>query len=317
MNPIPLSQPGAFDYDQCLAAYRDIFNMFQYAQEKGPGRIRLLGWDLDFVDGLSLAGFIDQLLVRRLNDFIPDNSRPVILDCGANIGFSVLNYKRQFPDARITAFEPDPQFAPVLRRNLERNGAEDVRVVQAAAWIESGKASWMCQGIDGSRLSDEAYAGTRITQVETVDLAQYITEEVDLLKMDIEGAEYDVVRHLKDRLPMVKNMSIECHVDQDRVARLGQMLQQLKEAGFNVSLNSIGAFRDLIRQEKVTPPHWEQYYVISAWRRTDQPFDTSTNQILPYAGLQYGDLRPLRTTFFSRGILKLEDALRKRVSNWR
>jgi len=222
--------------------------------------------------------------VRRLNDFIPDNDHPRILDCGANIGFTVLNYKRQFPLAKIIAFEPDPQIVPVLRRNLERNCASDVEVVDAAVWSQDGYAQWFCEGIDGSHLVD-AQSGNG-TMVRTVDLARYLMEPIDLLKIDIEGEEYELIAHLAERLQNVKNISIECHFDQSKIVPFGDMLRILASTGFKVSVNCFGEWRDLIRQVPVPPNHWEQYLLVSGWRG-EIPQAITDSSALPYTGINF------------------------------
>jgi FkbM family methyltransferase len=251
---------------QYLQAYTDVVNRFGFTPVLERGTLELLGWDLEYHCGAALPNFIDQILVRRLNDFIPDTSHPVILDCGANIGFSTLAYKRQFPMARIIAFEPDPQLLPVLRRNLEVNHAHDVRVEAAAVWVERGEMPWFLEGIDGSHLDLSARGSQNTTTVPTIDLAQYLNTPVDLLKLDVEGAEFEILRHLKGKLGQVKNLSIECHVRQDTIALLGEVVSILRAEGFYVSMSSFGAWRDLLHQPKIDELHYEGYFLVSAFR---------------------------------------------------
>jgi len=274
--------PLGVSLEKCMEAYRQVVSEFGYTPIVNPGRTKLLDWDLEYVCGSALANFIDQILVRRLNDFIPDNDQPRILDCGANIGFTVLNYKRQFPLANIIAFEPDPQIAPVLRRNLERNCASDVEIVEAAAWVRDGQSQWFCEGIDGSHLVGAQSGNGAI--VQTVDLARYLTDPVDLLKIDIEGAEYELIAHLAERLQNVKNIIIECHFDQSKIVPFGDMLRVLAAAGFMVSVNSFGEWRDLIRQVPVPHNHWEQYLVVTGWRG-EIPQAMTDSSALPYTGI--------------------------------
>lgn len=281
LNHMAASAP--ISLEQSLAAYKSIVSQFGNDPIVRPGRIEILGWDLEYVCASALASFVDQILVRRLNDFSPDNDRPVILDCGANIGLSVLNYKRRFPKAKIVAFEPDPQFASALHRNLDRNSAADVEVVEAAAWIRSGTAKWFCEGRDGSKLVDWPQTGPDTTVVRTVDLADYLVDPVDLLKLDIEGAEYQVIAHLGDRLDMVKNALIECHLDQSNIVHLAKMLEVLAASRFRLTVNSFGRWRDLIRQLPVDENHWEQYLLVAAWRN-DIPLSPSEDALLPYGG---------------------------------
>ncbi len=250
---------------------------------KEPGRACVLGWELEYVCGGAVGSFIDQLLIRQLNDFVAETDRPLILDCGANIGFSVLHYKDRYPKSRIIAFEPDPQFVPLLRRNLERNGAGDVRIVDAAVWVEDGKAKWHSEGIDGSRLAKSESELQSGVMVRTVDLAKYIDQPIDLLKMDIEGDEYQVIPHLGNLLGNVRNICVECHVDQSKITALGKLLQCLSGQGFNLGINSFGPWRDLIRQPEILPDHWGQYLILAGWRKS-VPGVQDSSQHLPYIG---------------------------------
>lgn len=284
-NHAQISTP--INMEDYTLAYRHVVEKFEFNSTSQGGRMQLLGWDVEYVDGPALANFIDQLLIRRVNDFIPANDRPFILDCGANIGFSVLNYKRQFPKARVIAFEPDPQFAPILRRNLERNQAGDVQVVEAAVWIENSEMPWFSEGIDGSRLLDNQEIDNASLKVKTADLKGYLAEPVDLLKIDIEGAEYKVLDHIKNNLGNVKNIIVECHVDQNNLVEFSRTINVLTQAGFHVTINSMGVWRDLIRQRPVEKVHWEQYFVISAWRTPLLTPSIMDDTIIPFAGIHH------------------------------
>jgi FkbM family methyltransferase len=250
----------------------------------GPGREQTLGWDLEFQSFGSLLGFLDFVLFRGMNDFLSDRSEPLILDCGANVGFTVLNYKRLFPRARMTAFEPDPRFVPVLRRNLQRNGACDVNVVEAAVWTSQGRMPWVTVGTDGSRVvADGSDTGT--CEVSTIDLVDYLDQDVDLLKIDIEGAEFDVVPHLAPRLGNVKNVLVECHLStQTSYAALARVIGTLQAAGFSISLNTYGPWRDLTRRHIPAPWHAEQYVLVAGWRG-DAPGLSREATGAPYAGI--------------------------------
>lgn len=271
-----------------LSAYEPLFDEYRRlsalaATAPGPGRASVLGWDLEYAAADCLPSFLDQIVFRRMNDVLAGHDRPVILDCGANIGVTTLHYKRLYPEARITAFEPDPEFAPILRRNLARNGAPDVRVVESAAWTQTGTAAWVMEGRDGSRLAAGADAGT--VAVSTVDLADHLTGDVDLLKLDVEGAEFELLPHLAPRLAAVRNVIVEVHItDQSRYSQLARMLDTLTGAGFHVALNTYGAWRDLIRRHTPAPLHAEQYMLLAGWRG-DPPGLARVPSALPYVGL--------------------------------
>jgi FkbM family methyltransferase len=280
--------------DELLREYQRLERLC--AGGDGPGRAITLGWDLEYTSPTALLAFIDQILVRRMNDFLADTDRPVILDCGANIGYTVLHYKRQFPAALITAFEPDPQFVPILRRNLARNGADDVEVVEAAAWTGDGQARWTMEGKDGSRLTNGIGHSEQVITVATVDLARYLDRDIDLLKMDIEGAEFEVLPHIASRLARVRNVIVECHLasqqDYDAFARV---LTDLNGAGFSISMNSFGPWRDLTRRHVPAPLHSVQYVLVAGWR--DEHPDVSAEQTyVPYVGAAQYRVSPERVS---------------------
>ena len=263
------SDPDNQDIVPAFDAYQKMVNKFGFTPVIQNGTTELLGWDLEYVCGAALPNFIDSITIRRLNDFIAENDSPHILDCGANIGFSSLSYKRKYPKAKIIAFEPDPTFLPVLKRNLSHNGSGDVEIVDAAVWTENATSYWYSEGIDGSHLGDDDLDPSKRTTVKTIDLREYLKRPVDLLKLDIEGAEYRVIEHVRQYLGNVKALSIECHITQNSISDFGKMIGTLKEEGFHVNIGTYGYWQDLIRYHPVKPDHHENYILVSAQKHTN------------------------------------------------
>ena len=230
------------------------------------GEVRVFGWELAYVDGPSLWSCLDVIVGKRWNDFSAESDSPVIIDCGANIGVSVLNYKRLYPGARIVAFEPDPMFLPVLKSNLARNGAGDVVVVEAAAWTTNGNVPFFCEGADGSRVIQGHESYPKSISVRSVDLSAYLDDPVDLVKMDIEGAEFEVIPHLGKKLGQVKNLVVECHLYNKDIGGFSRLLGVLASAGFRIALNSYGRWVDLVRRSDPGPNEFDQYILLVAWR---------------------------------------------------
>lgn len=244
---------------------------------------RAYGWKLQLVHPQMALSQIDQIVIRGLNDFTAQNDHPVILDCGANIGISVLNYLRRFPGARITAFEPDPIISQVLRGNLARNGAGDVELIDAAVWTSDGEIPFVSSGTDGGRV-DRGSGKADLHRVATVDLRRYLDTPIDLLKMDVEGAEYELISHIAHSLTNVASMVVECHLDQTTIPVFGELLPELRSAGFQLSLNTFGQWGDLVRRSSIAPYHYEQYVALYAWRAgTELP--GSPASYLPYVDL--------------------------------
>lgn len=232
------------------------------------GEVRVFGWELAYVDGPSLWSCLDVIVRKGWNDFSATSDSPVIIDCGANIGISVLHYKRLYPGSRIVAFEPDPKFLPVLKSNLSRNGAADVVVVEAAAWTRDGVVPFHCEGADGSRVMQGPGAHPDAIPVRSVDLSAYLDDPVDLVKMDIEGAEFEVIPHLERKLAQVQNLVVECHLDNRDIGRFSRLLGVLASAGFRVALNSYGRWVDLVRRSHPGRNEFDQYILLAAWKES-------------------------------------------------
>jgi FkbM family methyltransferase len=203
------------------------------------GTSTVLGVPLRYPDAWMFASTYEPIFRRRIYHFPARNSRPRILDCGANIGLASIYWARAFPEATITAFEPDPANTAFLRDNLAAAGATNVTVIEAAVWVSDG-------AIELSRTdADAGHVGSRIVEgessgsdqagisVPTVRLREYLSDPIDFLKLDIEGAETDVVLDIADLLPGVANMFVEYHGFAGR-SRLTELLEPIQEAGFSV-----------------------------------------------------------------------------------
>ena len=86
------------------------------------GTTKIFGFDFTFVDSASFIGQYEEIFKKQSYKFIPINDQPIIIDCGSNIGVSILYYFRQYPKAKIIAFEPDKNIFQVLKKNIEKAG---------------------------------------------------------------------------------------------------------------------------------------------------------------------------------------------------
>ncbi len=154
----------------------------------------------------------------------------VIVDLGANYGMFSLHAATLAPKARIIAVEPFPATFQRLQQTIRDNGLEDrVTAVQAAA-VGSARE---VQIDDNPELPSHARkisdgGGVRVEGVTVpILLKRYGLEKVDLLKVDIEGAEYELFQNLTpDSLQAVARIGLEYHEGQDPQA-LFQLIESL------------------------------------------------------------------------------------------
>jgi FkbM family methyltransferase len=145
---------------------------------------------------LKLWTYVDVLVVREVfvdGDYrLPRDLSPAqILDIGANTGVSVRFLRAMFPEAGITAVEPDPANFKRLQEN-----ADDARLVQAAVAVEPGLGTFYVADEGwGSSLRERHDA--RPVAVEILTVADLVADTggstVGLLKVDIEGGEWPLL----------------------------------------------------------------------------------------------------------------------------
>lgn len=197
---------------------------------RGPGRARLWGY------GLAVE-FPDELVwIHQMKEIFRDDcygvrelaGAPVVIDAGANIGTFSLYALWRCPRATVIAVEPDPRNRAFLERNVAGQQAGSVRVVPAALAAAAGTARLAGESSDTMRLSESAAAEA----VDSVTLSSLIAGPVDLLKMDIEGAELGVLREALPRLREVRRLVVECHQWKGRPSEVPELCALAREAGF-------------------------------------------------------------------------------------
>lgn len=121
-----------------------------------------------------------------------------ILDGGANVGFASLFFATQFPEAKIIAVEPDLGNLAVLKRNVA--SYPNIHIVDAALWNENGSIELEDPGMDAhafriSGLTDVRTKSLRSVRAVSIESLQQECgiQKFDLVKLDIEGAEKQVL----------------------------------------------------------------------------------------------------------------------------
>jgi FkbM family methyltransferase len=195
-------------------------------------RSRLLGRTIEFTDSAGYLFVYREVLLDQIYRFVARRrSSPFIIDCGANIGLSLIYFKYLYPNARVIAFEPDPQNFAVLERNVKAFGLSDVTLHQKAVWNAEADLAFQATGSLASRVLAES-GGTQTIRVSGARLKDYLSEPVDFLKLDIEGAERDVLLDCGDSLTNVDYLFVEYHGYPGEQQALGDVLQVIQAAGF-------------------------------------------------------------------------------------
>lgn len=192
--------------------------------------IRIHGNKLIANDTRALVGMYREIFLQKQYLFNSSENKPLIIDCGANIGIATCFYKRIFPESQIICIEADPEIARILQNNIERNKWQEVAVVAKAAWVSNNeKLQFSNTGGDGGSLCAEG--GIEVETMRLKDLLAHY-QRIDMLKMDIEGAELAVLKDCASDLYRVKKMFVEFHSFPGKPQQLEEVLALFAQHGF-------------------------------------------------------------------------------------
>jgi FkbM family methyltransferase len=180
-----------------------------------------------------------------------------VLDIGAHVGYySLLMAGRVGKGGRVFAFEPNPAVRKYLERNVERNGCCQVTICPFALFGTKGLAT--LQGRDNLNVSlvpqlTPVEGAVRVEVFDRVRMTLGI-DKVDLLKMDVEGAEMDILLGMREMLERDHpTLIIEVHTD--LLIQFGHSEFELREYagsfGYTVKniWSQVGATMILCKQE--------------------------------------------------------------------
>lgn len=182
----------------------------------------------------------EEIFVKRQYAFRTESPAPVIIDCGGNVGLSAIWFKQNHPGCRLTVYEADPKLAAILTGNLAQANCADVDVLNQAVWIEDGFIAFAPTGTDTGKIDPEGFE-----RVKSTDLAAVLPDRVDLLKMDIEGAEFAVIDRLltTGAIQRVRHLAVEFHPTRATHAAMLTLFQRMESAGFKMAFESfLGPF---------------------------------------------------------------------------
>lgn len=200
-----------------------------------PSSTRVLGKTIRLTDGPSFVSAYRQIFQKEIYAFRSSGRFPHVLDCGANIGLSVLYWKRAAPSTRILAFEPDEAAFAALRWNCEEWGLTNVELVNAAVWVTDGTSSFVRDVADSGRLAPSPPHGAS-DEVKTLRLRSFLATDISLLKLDIEGSETEVLTDCADSLERVQRIFVEWHSFVSEPQTIDEILTVLRSAGFRIHI---------------------------------------------------------------------------------
>lgn len=189
--------------------------------------------------GLFSGGGHEKAVAELFKDIVKEGMR--VVDAGAHIGYyTLLAAKRVGKSGKVFAFEPEPYGYSLLSKNIELNQFDNVVLVRKAISDKEGTARlWLppCReaaSIFASRDADES------TLVETITLDEFFKDNpsIDVIKMDIEGAEMAALKGAREIISRNKNLKILLEFHPLGILASGyspeELLRDLRRNGFRL-----------------------------------------------------------------------------------
>lgn len=212
------------------------------------------------VGNRKISYLINEIFLNNDYYFSCDNKRPFIIDCGSNIGFSILYFKHLYPDCEIIGFEANPYTYEVLQKNVLQNNLKNVKINNLALsnskselkfYIDESNYGSLTGSINSNR------GGKKELIVNADKLSNFINkvDTIDLVKMDVEGAEFNIINDLfnENLISKVNQYIIEYHLNvegDDGLNTLSSFLNKFEQNGFRYSIkansNSNDSFQDVL-----------------------------------------------------------------------
>tara|TARA_R110001599_G_C12253726_1_gene659852 strand:- start:1108 stop:1854 length:747 start_codon:yes stop_codon:yes gene_type:complete len=160
-----------------------------------------------------------QIFIDNEYNFNVTKPPEVLIDAGANIGLASIYFSNKYPNAQIISIEPEESNFQLLKSNTA--SYKNIIPIQAALWSENGKVNLLDPGLGhwgfmtGSTNTAGNSFGSQCHEVKsvTVDriIEDYGLDNIDILKIDIEGAEKEVFRDTSAWILKVNSLIIELH----------------------------------------------------------------------------------------------------------
>jgi FkbM family methyltransferase len=149
-----------------------------------------------------------------------NNEQFVIIDAGANCGYTAIYFQDRFPSSTIYSIEPSFSNYEILNANIELNQLNNVYLINKALWYENDLLGFDSNFRDGLEHSIRTIENNNENELKipALNLKSLIDEfnvkNIEILKIDIEGAEAEIFnndKQLNEVLKITKNLAIEIH----------------------------------------------------------------------------------------------------------
>lgn len=224
---------GHYMPGRCLDAALHLVKIKLSPKTMGAGKYKKLSFIFAPRDMSAIKEVLEDQEYKFLEPVLKSIERPVVLDAGSHIGLFALWAFGCNPKSRILSIEASPDTYVTTRANCAAAKAQgyDWKVVHAAAWSEPGFVSFCA---DGETMGHHISAKGGNVQVPTITLADAIAAAamdfgnvpIDIMKVDIEGAEEAFLMPAETMLADIRHLVIELHPEKCDTDKVRAMLSR-------------------------------------------------------------------------------------------
>lgn len=192
---------------------------------------------------LYRESFHEDGLVDKILQEVQEGDK--VADIGAHIGSTALIFRKAIgEDGKVFCFEPNPESFEMLQSTIEKNEFDNFELFNQALGDSNGKVNLKHDSENTGRSSireAKNLDGTfNVDLVETKSKLEGLGE-LDWAKIDVEGAEYEIISNLGDSITMFKGMFLELHLDRLSDNELKQIYEILSTNGEIYTFNDLSA----------------------------------------------------------------------------
>ncbi|SIR40687.1 methyltransferase, FkbM family [Pontibacter lucknowensis] len=186
-------------------------------------QIQFEGYTMVSYSYVTIIELYIEIFIKQAYRFETTIARPIIIDCGANMGMSLLYFKRLYPQCEVWAYEANPDAFTLLQLNVALNKLEGIHLFnyvlsdtdeEVDFYIPTTRA-----GLNGSldptiaKGMKQRLKGYRLSGLMPFNI------EIDFVKIDTEGAEFNILAELSEsgRLNDIKQYVVELHASSENI----------------------------------------------------------------------------------------------------
>ena len=221
------------DLFSCSLMMREPFRAYGYLRsgrdpQIGDFKLGALKFQARKEDWVAIREVLVEDEYHCVDQLITKNSSPRVLDLGANIGSFALRVFLNNPDAEVASVEAADDTFQILEGNRRLNPGSNWHALNFGVWRDDGPLTLMRRGISvGHRVvegaGDDVVQGISLSSL----LMKLGWDQVDLIKMDIEGGEEAVIPAAVDVLRKTRFLIVEIHSDRIDSAPIMSVLQSI------------------------------------------------------------------------------------------